>query len=70
MQVLANHTDRQFDWNRFFSLAEGLIGGLNTFHNNKPQILHREIRPQNLLVSSNSFTFLIPSSRTHVVWLH
>jgi serine/threonine protein kinase len=50
MQVLANDTDRQFDWNRFFSLAEGLIGGLNTFHNNKPQILHREIRPQNLLV--------------------
>lgn len=52
-EVLANHTDRQFDWNRFFSLAEGLIGGLNTFHNNKPQILHREIRPQNLLINSD-----------------
>lgn len=70
VQVLANHTDRQFDWNRFFSLAEGLIGGLNTFHNNKPQILHREIRPQNLLVSYNPFIFPILSSRTRMVWIH
>ncbi len=52
-KALRSELDKPFSWDRFFTLAEGLVGGINTLHSRKPQILHREIRPQNLLVGSH-----------------
>eukprot|EP01089_Gocevia_fonbrunei_P021589 TRINITY_DN8443_c0_g1_i5.p1 TRINITY_DN8443_c0_g1~~TRINITY_DN8443_c0_g1_i5.p1 ORF type:complete len:450 (+),score=113.35 TRINITY_DN8443_c0_g1_i5:221-1570(+) len=39
------------EWPRFFKLASGLVSGVSSLHNWRPQIIHREIRPQNLLLT-------------------
>lgn len=53
-EVLVNNAPEfQFNWDRFFGLAENLAAGVNLFHTSRPQILHREIRPQNLLINDD-----------------
>eukprot|EP01116_Phalansterium_solitarium_P012850 TRINITY_DN2951_c0_g4_i1.p1 TRINITY_DN2951_c0_g4~~TRINITY_DN2951_c0_g4_i1.p1 ORF type:complete len:1137 (-),score=384.94 TRINITY_DN2951_c0_g4_i1:568-3978(-) len=39
------------DWDRFFSFALQFTGGLNRLHTNKPQILHRDFKSLNIMVT-------------------
>eukprot|EP01087_Luapelamoeba_hula_P000429 TRINITY_DN1031_c0_g1_i1.p1 TRINITY_DN1031_c0_g1~~TRINITY_DN1031_c0_g1_i1.p1 ORF type:complete len:938 (+),score=189.16 TRINITY_DN1031_c0_g1_i1:209-3022(+) len=53
-EVLGAHNDDEvIDWTRFFQLAKGLASAINVLHRWKPQIIHREIRPQNILMTDD-----------------
>jgi len=49
----AVNEDDVLDWNRFFQLAKGLASAINVLHRWKPQIIHREVRPQNILMTDD-----------------
>lgn len=53
-EALRDHDDDEpLDWARFFQLAKGLASAINLLHSWKPQIIHREVRPQNLLLTDD-----------------
>jgi len=49
--VLNRATD--FGWDRFFSFAEQTVLGVKSLHNHDPQILHRDLKSLNLLVTDD-----------------
>lgn len=42
-----------FGWERFFSFAEQTVLGVQSLHNHDPQILHRDLKSLNLLVTDD-----------------
>ncbi|KYQ90612.1 ankyrin repeat-containing protein [Tieghemostelium lacteum] len=42
-----------FTWDRFFSLASQAISSLNSLHEYSPQVLHRDLKSLNFLVTEN-----------------
>eukprot|EP01127_Copromyxa_protea_P016708 TRINITY_DN5008_c0_g1_i1.p1 TRINITY_DN5008_c0_g1~~TRINITY_DN5008_c0_g1_i1.p1 ORF type:complete len:866 (-),score=173.61 TRINITY_DN5008_c0_g1_i1:42-2639(-) len=50
---LLNDSQFVFTWDLFFSMALGAVSGIRRLHKNKPQILHRDLKSLNLLVTRN-----------------
>ncbi|GAM29061.1 hypothetical protein SAMD00019534_122370 [Acytostelium subglobosum LB1] len=50
-QVLHNE---KMTWERFFSFAGQLLNGISTLHQSEPQILHRDVKSLNFLVTRDS----------------
>eukprot|EP01124_Arcella_intermedia_P031925 TRINITY_DN7339_c0_g1_i2.p1 TRINITY_DN7339_c0_g1~~TRINITY_DN7339_c0_g1_i2.p1 ORF type:complete len:648 (+),score=125.67 TRINITY_DN7339_c0_g1_i2:29-1972(+) len=49
----SNDSQIVFKWERFFSIVFQTAEGLNALHNHTPKILHRDIKPHNLLITQN-----------------
>eukprot|EP01126_Amoeba_proteus_P046515 TRINITY_DN5262_c0_g1_i2.p1 TRINITY_DN5262_c0_g1~~TRINITY_DN5262_c0_g1_i2.p1 ORF type:complete len:204 (+),score=33.47 TRINITY_DN5262_c0_g1_i2:54-665(+) len=42
-----------FRWDMFFNMSLGTLSGIQRLHENEPQILHRDLKSLNLLVTNN-----------------
>lgn len=48
--------DFDFGWDRFFAMLTDTINGIDRLHSNIPQLLHRDLKTLNLLVTKNGNT--------------
>jgi len=40
-----------WDWHKFFKISSGIATGLLSLHNSRPPIVHKELRPNNILIT-------------------
>lgn len=53
MMDVLKRKDFAFGWDRFFSMLIDTINGIERLHSNTPQLLHRDLKTLNLLVTKN-----------------
>src|SRR5215475_5270966 len=57
--ALLTHRKRPFDWGQVMAWSETLLDALDYIHTQQPQIIHRDIKPQNLKLTPRGELFLI-----------
>lgn len=72
MMDVLKRKDFDFGWDRFFSMLFDTVQGIDRLHSNIPQLLHRDLKTLNLLVTKTDLglsvrvaDFGLASKNTH-----